>query len=96
MPLFQRYYDDYRDADLVVLGVNQGESLDVVQTFIQETGITYPILLDTETKTAAAYQVIALPVTIFIDQEGIIRYQHIGVISEAQFTNYLKALGVIQ
>jgi hypothetical protein len=36
-----------------------------------------------------------LPTTIFIDEQGEIRFRHYGVISPDQMDHYLQTLGVI-
>jgi hypothetical protein len=53
-------------------------------------------LLDRNADLAPVYQLIALPVTVFIDQEGILRFHHIGIMTADQLDNYLTLLGVIQ
>jgi len=93
MPMF----DDFSRAfpnDLVILGVNVQESESKVKDFIQSVGIGYPILLDLTGKVGKQYQVMALPDTLFIDKEGILRFHHIGILSETQLAGYLAQLGV--
>ena len=46
MPDLQRLYQTYRTRNLVVLGVDQGESAERVAAFAQSLDIHYPILLD--------------------------------------------------
>ena len=36
-------------------------------------GITFPVLLDKKDKVNSIYQVLTIPTTYFIDEEGIIR-----------------------
>ncbi len=55
---------------LVILGVNLGEKRSKVATYVNESGITFPILLDARGKVAAAYGVLSLPITLVIAPDG--------------------------
>ena len=55
---------------LVILGVNLGEKRSKVATFVKESGISFPILLDARGKVAAAYGVLSLPITLAIGPDG--------------------------
>ncbi len=94
MPMFETYAGQY--PNFVMLGIDEEESMDEVKSFLSEMDITYPILLDKNAKVAEAYKVFMLPSTFFIDEEGIIRYRHYGVMSQEQFTYYLESLGVLE
>ena len=95
MPMFQTYHQKY-GPDLVMLGVNQEEKSEEVQKFTSEFELTFEMLLDTDAHVADLYRVFGLPATVFIDREGILRFHHIGVMTEEQFSRYLIALGVFQ
>ena len=68
------------EGDLVVLGVanpktdehprNSDVSESEVRAFIDEEGITYPVLMDTTGQLFAAYGVSAFPTTFMIDADG--------------------------
>jgi cytochrome c biogenesis protein CcmG/thiol:disulfide interchange protein DsbE len=94
MPSFQEFQDQY--PDFVMLGIDQNEGADLVRTFLEGKGINYPILLDTNAKVAGSYKVFMLPTTFFIDQEGMIRFRHYGIMTPDQMAYYLRILGVIQ
>jgi len=94
MPLFQKYHDQV--PDIVVLGVNEEEPVEKVREFIEKTGFTYRMLLDTDVVMGEAYYILTLPTTVFIDKQGIMRYRHIGYMSEEQFEFYLTELGVME
>ena len=55
---------------LVILGVNLGEKRATVASYVEKTGITFPILLDTRGKVASAYGVLSLPITLAIGPDG--------------------------
>ncbi len=80
MPAIERIYNDYKDDGFVVLGVNmtQQDTASNIAPFVEEYGLTFPILLDKTGTTAEAYQMNSLPSTFFIDRKGIIREVVIG------------------
>jgi peroxiredoxin len=94
MPMFQSYSDQY--PQFVMVGIDQEEGLEQVSGFISKMGITYPILLDSNSKVSESYRVLILPTTFFIDEEGMIRFRHFGIMSQDQFVYYLNTLGVIE
>jgi len=91
--MFKHYHDLY-SPDIVVLGINQEETLELVQDFTGDLNLSYEILLDKNAVVAELYRVFGLPVTVFIDREGVLRFDHIGLMAESQFDKYLLALGV--
>ncbi len=58
------------NKDFVWLAVDAQEKPDVVKAFIQKTGYTFPILLDTTGQGDAEYGVQAIPTTYVIDKTG--------------------------
>lgn len=93
MPMLQEYQEIF--PEIVVLGVDLEESRAIVEPFIAEMGvISYTILLDPQVITGELYQIFTLPTTFFIDANGIIKFRHIGYMSEDQFSVYLQNLGV--
>lgn len=93
MPLLQSYADRYA-KDLVVVGVDYDEPRETVQAYVDDLGLTFPILLDPGGKIGNQYRVRGFPSTFLLDAEGIIRYQHIGPLTEAQLQAYLANFGV--
>ena len=62
---------------------------------VKQLGITAPILIDTDTKVAAAYGAKTTPHCYVIDGEGVLRYM--GAFSDQAETNYvLKAVTAIK
>jgi DsbE subfamily thiol:disulfide oxidoreductase len=95
MPFFQEIYESY-SSDIAVLAVNNQESVDRVKPFVEEMGLTYEILMDKDGSVATQYQVLGFPTTYFIDPNGIIKFLHVGVLTEEQLDGYLNLLGVIE
>ena len=82
IPDIEALYDERgrNEGDLVVLGVanpktdehprNSDVNESEVRAFIDEEGITYPVLMDTTGQLFAAYGVSAFPTTFMIDADG--------------------------
>ena len=67
IPDIEKLYTDNggNAEDLVVLGV-----ADEVKAFIDEQGITYPVLMDTSGTMFSGYRIMSFPTTFMIDKDG--------------------------
>lgn len=95
MPVFQKFFDQY-NPELVVIGIDNQETVEEIRPYLDELDITYEILLDKDAQVHVDYQVFGLPTTIIVDQNGIVKVNHIGIMSEKQLEGYLEQLGVIE
>lgn len=91
IPHFQESSVKY-DGRAVILGVDQGEPLPIVADFGSSLGVTYPLLLDTDNDVNRQYAVSALPTTIFIDGEGIVREVYSGIVNRAVLEDRIEKL----
>lgn len=83
MPAMQATYDKLRDKGFVVLAVNELEDEAKVREHIQQHGHTFPVLLDGDNKVANQFGVFGLPVSVFIDEKGVVReYIKGGLLTE--------------
>jgi len=82
MPALESLYNRYRDRGLVVVAVNVGQPKETVTAFLQKVQVTYPVLLDAETKVTKAYGVLGVPRTFFLDRNGAIRFKVLGDATE--------------
>ena len=90
MPDLQSIYAE-RDEDVVILAVNMDAHNDV-KGFIDSYSVAFPVLLDKEDEVSDMYQVISLPTTYFIDEDGIIVQKHIGQITYEQLEEMLAKI----
>ena len=72
MPVFQEIYTEYESHGFVILAVNSQESRADAFAFAQSQAITIPILLDEDGQVSNRYRVVSLPVTFFINKDGMI------------------------
>ncbi len=84
MPDLQRLYAAYKTRDVIVLGVDQGESAQRVNAFAQSLGIHYPILLDQQQQYGRVYAALGLPTTIVVNPQGVVVRGFDGPLSYAQ------------
>lgn len=80
MPALQTVYDEYTSQGLSLLAVNatSQDSIAAAAGFIDELGLDFPVLLDTDGEVGRLYQVSALPSTFFIYPDGTIAEVVIG------------------
>jgi peroxiredoxin len=80
MPAMQVVFERYKDRGFTILAVNatNQDSLSSAQAFVEELGVTYPILLDLDGEVSALYQLRALPSTFFVAADGRIQEVIIG------------------
>ena len=92
MKAIELVYQRHRDQGIQVLAINTGQDKPAVAAFIKKIGITYPALLDEQSKIARAYGVVGLPTTYFIDAQGIVRGKVVGEADEATFERQMVEL----
>ena len=95
-PALEKSYAQYKNSGVVILGVNltNQDVVSEVESFVQEFGLTYPILLDRDGSISnSLYQIKGLPSTFFVNREGIIRTVLVGgPMSEAFIRSKIEAL----
>ena len=62
----------YKSKNVVVLGVNQGESPQQAGAFAKALRIDFPILLDQAQEYGRVYAALGLPTTFVIDPHGLV------------------------
>lgn len=75
--------------DLVVLAVNVREDKELVQSYLDEGGYDFPVLLDEEGEITAKYLVAGMPTTYFINSEGILLDRYPGMMEKEQMEEIL-------
>lgn len=78
MPLLNDLYGRYKRVGFNLLGVNIDEDSRRAMQMVQELGVNFPVLFDENKEVSKLYEVAAMPVTILVDREGIVRYVHHG------------------
>jgi peroxiredoxin len=78
MPLLDRLHHRYEDTGFAVLGVNVEGETAPAQDIVDKTSVTFPILIDDGQKVSQMYNLQAMPSTVVIDRDGVVRYIHLG------------------
>jgi peroxiredoxin len=94
MPAIQERYKKYKDEGLVILAVNFDEPVSVVKSFRDELDLTFTLLLDPGAIVQRLYRNRTYPTSFFVDVDGIIQWQHIGVMTERQIDENLVQIGL--
>lgn len=92
IPDLQSAYQARQDDGFVVLGVNVEEPRVTVEQFVDEIDMTYPVLLDEGGQVLQTYRANGLPMSVIVDQEGVIQVRHVGYLTAAQLERYLAEL----
>ena len=71
----------WSEKGLVILGVDIGESPTTVEEFVEDFGLTFPMLLDINQDVALKYNIRGIPTTFLIDKDGVIQNIRVGAFS---------------
>jgi thiol-disulfide isomerase/thioredoxin len=97
LPYVKRWYETYRDAGLVVVGVHTPEFAfehvpSNVKGAVESFGIDYPVALDNDYGTWTAWGNRYWPAEYYIDRQGHVRYAHFGEGDYAGTENVIRTL----
>lgn len=94
MPLLDRLHHRYEDTGFAVLGVNVEGEAAPAQEIVDAINVTFPILIDDGQQVSQMYNLQAMPSTVVIDRDGVVRYIHLGYKpgDEAKYVEVVKRL----
>jgi peroxiredoxin len=94
MPELQEAFDKYQDDELVILALDQDETMEVARDyFYDEMGLTFTPLLDEGSAISTEYGSFGvLPSTYFVDPAGVVSAIHRGPLTLNQIENYLAGM----
>ena len=78
MPLLEQIQKKYAPLGFTMLGVNVEEDTRLMDAFLKDVPVTFPILLDPANGVSKLYDVAAMPSTVIVDRKGNVRYIHQG------------------
>ena len=81
MPAIQQAYDEHKAEGLVVWAVNVAETREQADAYAHELGLSFPLLLDADSKVMHQYRVFGLPTTVVVGRDGVIRVVTVGEMS---------------
>jgi peroxiredoxin len=89
IPDLEAVYQARQDDGFVILGVNVRDHPQMVESFVADLGVSYPVVLDEADQVSQEYRVRGLPLSVLVDRDGVIRVRHIGYLSAEQLLQYL-------
>lgn len=92
MPAIQQAYERFHAQGFTVLAVNQQEDGATVVQYMHDQRLTFPVLLDSDARVGATYQVRVLPSSFFVDRRGIIRAVYRGPMSRGMIEGAVEQL----
>jgi len=94
MPILDRLHQRYEDTGFAVLGVNVEGKVDPAQEIVDKTKVTFPVLIDEGQTVSELYELEAMPSTVVVDRDGVVRYVHRGYKpgDEAKYVEVVKKL----
>lgn len=94
MPLLEEIYDRYKDTGFTLFGINVEQNPEAAHKFLEDVGVSFPILFDTESQVSRDYHVNAMPTTVMVDRDGEVRYVNRGFRpgDEEKYRNQVREL----
>jgi len=79
MPSMEKLYQRFKDFDFEMLTISVDKDQSLIEPFLKEYNLTFPVLLDPEEEIAKKlYKTTGVPETFIVDKNGIIRFKAIG------------------
>lgn len=91
MPHIEALYQEYKDRDVIVIGVDLREGEDRVRRFVQDGDYNWIFTIDATGEVGYEYRVTAIPASFFLDKYGVIKAIHIGAMSKSTMEVKLAA-----
>ena len=77
-PWMNEIVERYADQGLVIVGVNVDRERNLADEFLRETPANFSIVYDPEGELAKQFEVLGMPSSYLIDQDGNVISSHIG------------------
>ena len=79
MPAMEQLYRAFPRREFQILAVStDAQGAAVTRPFQQKTGLTFPILHDTDMQIGLTYGARSLPMTLMVDRQGVVRQKIFG------------------
>ncbi len=73
MSLLEKAYGRYRSRGLAIVGVGVQDTVGSLRQMIKELNVTFPVGNDDKGAMAARYRLTAIPTTVFVGADGIVK-----------------------
>lgn len=95
LPAFNELYAEYKNSvEFMMVNLTDGysDTVQSVRKFVEEKQYSFPVFYDTKLSAAKAYTVNSVPLTIFIDKNGVIVNEHLGAMEKDTLQKYIESL----
>ncbi len=92
MPDLVETYETHKDEGLVVIAIDDAEAHDLVSAFVEEFGMTMPVVVDPQGDVMRAYKTNSLPSSFFIDRDGVVRVRWLGLLTPDVLEQNLRSI----
>jgi cytochrome c biogenesis protein CcmG/thiol:disulfide interchange protein DsbE len=90
MPELDKFAAD--NPAVAFYAVNLDEPAAKVAGYLRDNGYKMPVLLDAGAEVAQTYRVSAIPTTVVIDRDGIVKYRKTGPVTAAELAGVILGL----
>lgn len=91
LPALQQAAERFGDG-VVIAAVDQGETAETVQRYVDKLGLTFTVPMDGQQEAADRYNIHGLPTTYFIDAAGVIRSVWVGEMNSIILAEQIAAI----
>ena len=74
-PILEKEYAGMKRSGVELLAIDIGEAKERVEKFLSRKSVEFPVLLDSDSRVAEAYNLIGVPTFVLVDSQGKIRSQ---------------------
>ncbi|MBG9541518.1 cytochrome C biogenesis protein [Cytobacillus firmus] len=95
MPHMQEFYVDQKGNKVEILAVNlttAEKDSNNIGKFVNDYGLTFPILLDSNGEIGETYQAFSIPTSYIIDTKGIIRKKIVGPMDKEMMSELINSI----
>lgn len=95
MPDFNEAYKNHPEVQFLMVDATDGiqEPQEKAKSYVAEQGFEFDIFFDTDQEAVSNYSVTGLPATYFIDKNGNIAAQRIGIMDKDTLENGINMIG---
>lgn len=80
--LVELYEQHQEQLEIYAINLTENDRIEDIKQFVKTYHLNFPILLDSNGEAAKKYRVLAIPTSFFVNKEGIIVDQIIGIADE--------------
>lgn len=88
----ERAWRTYRAQGVTFIGLNLQDSEAAARSYLAEFGVTYPNGPDLSGTITVDYGVVGMPVTFFVNRDGVVERRWVGAIPEWRLVAWVDAL----